>query len=445
MNQTVIDTSRNKESSGASKKQILMAIIASTAGFSLDLFDLFLLLYVASSISKLIFPISNPTLSLAATYGAFATSMIVRPLGSAVFGALADKQGRKKALFIAMVGSGLLTTVMGIVPTYQQIGGWAAVVFLALRLLQGLFIGGVTASTHTIGTETVPASWRGWVSGVIVGGGGGLGAMLASGVFYLASKAFPGPAFDVWGWRAMFFTGLLSAAFALYIFKHLNESPFFIEMQKKKENAAAAPKAPLKELFSSKYIKIVMLNLILVIGISSMYYLTTGYLPTFLGIINKVPKTETGVIMFWGSFIAFLAPIALGQFSEMYGRRKAFILTAIIGAILFGFVGYNQLSGIKDIKTITIYAFILAGFGNAGCAAVLIFLNERFPTAIRASGTAVCWNVGYAIGGLMPMIVSAVSPQVSDIPSRLTVFLFSAAALVLIGAIATPETKGQFD
>lgn len=444
MSQPAIRTSTTREFNGTSKRQILMAIFASTAGFSLDLFDLFLLLYVAPTIGALIFPINNPTLSLAATYGAFATSMVVRPLGSAVFGTLADKQGRKKALFIAMAGAGVFTTAMGLVPTHSQIGAWAAVIFLVLRLLQGLFIGGVTASTHTIGTETVPPSWRGWVSGVIVGGGGGLGAMLASGCFYIASRVFPGPAFEVWGWRSMFFTGLLSAAFALFIFKNMNESPFFVEMQKKKENTVVQ-KAPLKVLFSPQYIKIVLINLMLVIGISSMYYLTSGYMPTFLGIINKLPKSLIGEIMFWGAFIAFLTPIALGQFSEMYGRRNAFILTAVIGAILFGLVGYNKLAGLTNVSTITLYAYALVGFGNAGCAAVLIFLNERFPTAIRASGTAVCWNVGYAIGGLMPMIVSAVSPTVADIPSRLTMFLFFSAALVLIVALAAPETKGQFD
>lgn len=132
------------------RKQIIMALFASTAGWSLDLFDLFLLLYVAPTLGNLFFPSSIPTLSLTGVYAAFATSAVVRPLGSVVFGGYADKHGRKSALFLAMGGVGVITALMGTLPTIKQIGISATVIFLLLRLAQGLFVGGVTASTHTI-------------------------------------------------------------------------------------------------------------------------------------------------------------------------------------------------------------------------------------------------------------------------------------------------------
>jgi len=428
--------------SPVSQKQILMALFASTAGWSLDLFDLFLLLFVAPTIGALFFPASIPTLSFAGVYAAFATSCVVRPLGSIVFGTYADKHGRKKALFLAMGGVGVITALMGALPTVNQIGVGATVLFVIMRLLQGLFVGGVTASTHTIGTETVPPSWRGWVSGVVTGAGGGLGSLLASTVFYIMSSAFPGTSFEVWGWRCMFFSGLLSAIFALFIFYNLSESPFFLEMVKNKK---AVTKAPIKVLFSSQYRTIALVNILVVLGAASMYYLTSGYMPTFLGVINKLPKPVAAKALIWGSIVATISPIIVGQLSEMYGRRKAFIGTGFLGFAVFGFFGYPHLAGITDINTITLFAALIVLVGNAAYAPVLIFLNERFPTAIRATGTAVCWNFGFAIGGLMPMIVSFFSPQVADIPSRLTWFLLSVAVLMLIGIMAAPETKGKFE
>ncbi len=424
------------------RKQIIMALFASTAGWSLDLFDLFLLLYVAPTLGNLFFPSSIPTLSLTGVYAAFATSAVVRPLGSVVFGGYADKHGRKSALFLAMGGVGVITALMGTLPTIKQIGISATVIFLLLRLAQGLFVGGVTASTHTIGTETVPPSWRGWVSGVITGAGGGFGALLASIIFYIVSSAFPGEAFETWGWRCMFFSGLLSALFALFIFYNLNESPFFTEMQKKKK---IVTQAPIKILFSHEYRKIALINIMVVVGASSMYYLTSGYIPTFLSLINKLPKPVTATTLIWGGIAATVSPIIIGQLSEMYGRRKAFIGTSILCFLVFGFAGYNTLAGCTTLGPITLFTLMLVFAGNAGYAPVLIFLNERFTTSIRATGTAVCWNFGFAIGSFMPMIVSATCPQVADIPSRLTFFLIVVTALMLIGILLSPETKGKFD
>ena len=101
----------------------------------------------------------------------------------------------------------------------------ALILFLILRLIQGVFVGGVVASTHTIATETIPARWRGTVSGFIGGGGAGIGALIASVIYYITSSVFPGAAFAIWGWRFMFFAGILSSVLGLFIFNALEESP----------------------------------------------------------------------------------------------------------------------------------------------------------------------------------------------------------------------------
>jgi MHS family proline/betaine transporter-like MFS transporter len=148
-----------------------------------------------------------PTLSLAAVYASFAVTLLMRPVGSAVFGHYADVHGRKNAMLVAIVGVGISTAAFGLLPTIAQAGLFAPGLFLILRLVQGIFVGGVVASTHTIGTESVSPNWRGAMSGLVGGGGAGIGALLASFVFLIMSSIFPGDAFAVWGWRCMFFSG----------------------------------------------------------------------------------------------------------------------------------------------------------------------------------------------------------------------------------------------
>src|ERR1700688_2364343 len=210
------------------------AVIASVLGCSLDLFDLFILLYVAPVVGALFFPSTVPTLSLAAVYASFAVTLLMRPVGSAIFGHYADRHGRKGAMLVAIVGVGISTAAFGLLPTIAQAGYLAPALFLILRLVQGIFVGGVVASTHTIGTESVLPAWRGAMSGLVGGDGAGIGALLASFMFLITSSIFPGDAFAVWGWRCMFLRGLLSSLLGWFIFNNLEESPFFKEQQKRK-------------------------------------------------------------------------------------------------------------------------------------------------------------------------------------------------------------------
>src|SRR5262245_25991015 len=268
--------------SSVDNQQMVNAIIASVLGWALDLFDLFILLYVAPVVGALFFPSSNAALSLAAVYGSFAVTLLMRPLGSAVFGHYADVHGRKQAMLIAIVGVGLSTAAFGLLPTIAQVGVIAPIIFLVLRLVQGIFVGGVVASTHTIGTESVPANWRGAMSGLVGGGGAGIGALLASFIFLITSSVFPGDAFAVWGWRFMFFSGLLSSLLGWFIFRNLEESPYFKEL-KRRQTAQTAhqselSKAPVKEIFSREYRGILLLNLLITFGGGAGYYLTSGYL-----------------------------------------------------------------------------------------------------------------------------------------------------------------------
>ena len=327
---------------------------------------------------------------------------------------------------------------MGALPTVTQVGALAAVLFLVLRAFQGVFIGGINASTHTIGTETVPPAWRGWTGGLIQGSGGGIAIALASTVYGIMSNSFPDPYSRIWGWRCMFFTGLLSAIFALFIFYTLNESPYFVELQKKK---AVVTKPPINVLFTAEYRKITLLNFLIVTAAASMYYLTAGYLPTFLDVINHLPKPVAAGILSWTGVVGAISCIIVGQLSQWFGRKPAYLGMSIIGIVLAIF-GVPSLAGATNLTYIMLVSLVFAAFANA--QPTLIFLNERYPTVIRATGTSVCWNVGFAIGGMMPMFVTGVAPSVAKIPVSLTWFLLGMSALLFISTLFVKETRGNF-
>jgi MFS transporter, MHS family, proline/betaine transporter len=419
------------------------ALVASVLGWSLDLFDLFILLYVAPVIGALFFPSTVPTLSLAAVYASFAVTLLMRPFGSAIFGHYADVHGRKNAMFVAIIGVGFSTAAFGLLPTIAQAGALAPILFLILRLIQGVFVGGVVASTHTIGTESATPERRGAMSGLIGGGGAGLGALLASFIFLVTSSIFPGEAFAVWGWRCMFFSGLLSSLLGWFIFNSLEESPFFKEKQRQKAaGVASVTETPVKTLFSSRWRNVLLLNLLVTFGGGAGYYITSGYLPSFLKVVNNIPNNVSSLILMAASVVAIVSAIAVGALSDAIGRRKTFLIAGVCMIVLLPLC-YLGMAATKDTTTITLYALAIAFLGNAGYAPILIFLNERFPTEIRASGTGLSWNIGFALGGMMPTFVSLAAGTPAQIPMSLSIFAVGIFAIYLVGAFLVPETKGN--
>ena len=430
-----------------SNRHTLRAVVASTVGWSLDLYDLFILLFVAPIIGRLFFPSDNPMLSLAAVYASFGVTVLMRPLGSALFGSYADRKGRKAAMIASMIGVGVSTAAFGLLPTVAQIGVLAPILFIILRLVQGVFVGGVVASTHTIGTESVAPRWRGAVSGLIGGGGAGLGALLASVVYWILSEIFPGEAFDEWGWRWMFFTGIISAVLGITIFSKLEESPMFKKMQEAKARSKAAVVAdahPVRTLFSARFRNILLVNLLLTIGGGAGYYLTSGFLPTYLKVVTGTPATTSGFILMLASVGVIVASIAAGHLSTLIGRKKAFVWIGVVRLILLPAIAL-LMPGVTDTVTLAVYVIVFSMLGSMGYAPILIFLNERFPTAIRATGTGLSWNIGFAIGGLMPTFVSLSSPLPTDVPMSLALYLAGISVIFLIGALVVPETMGKLD
>lgn len=424
------------------RHQVVAAAAASVLGWSFDLFDLFIILYVAPTLSQVFFPSDVATLSLAAVYASFAVTLLMRPIGSGLFGPYADRHGRKQAMIVAVFGVGLVTALMGTLPTIQQVGLLAPLLFLLLRLVQGVFVGGVVASTHTIGTETVPPRWRGLMSGMIGGGGGALGSLCASIVFFVVSSVFPGPAFAAWGWRVMFFSGILAAVLSFFVFRTVEESPLWRQLDAKRSRSQ---KTPLRALLAGDFRAVLLVNLLITVGAGTQYYLTSGYMPTFLAVINRVPGPVAGQMLILSSAIVVVLAPLVGHLSELAGRKRVLLVMAVLNLVIvpLAYLKLAQQPG-DDAGGILPWMLIITSLGNSGYAPVLVFLNERFPTAIRASGTGLSWNIGFAIGGMTPTFATALSGQVSNIPIALSIFLAAALVIQLAGLLVTPETRGHF-
>lgn len=420
------------------RKNVISAGIASTLGWAMDLYDLLLLLYVASTIGPLLVPSDSPTIQLTFVYSSFAVTLMMRPLGSALFGNFADRSGRKKAMLIAVTGVGISTALMGAVPTYAVAGIVAPILFVVLRLLQGIFVGGVVASTHTLGTETVAPQHRGLMSGIIAGGGAGLGAIAASVVFLIVSALFPGEAFGAWGWRIMFFTGLLTCGISFLVYRKTAESPLW----KGAEASGEKTVAPLKTLFSKKYLPVFLMNVFLVSGGASLYYLTVGFFPTFFAKINGLANIPSSVALIIINVFVVIGAVLGGSLSDRIGRRNVFLWFGapmiVLGPLCYFLLGSF---GADQIGLIIAVASVMCVVVLACQAPVLIFLNERFPTTIRATGTSLSWNVGFAIAGMMPTIVTALSPEVADFTSRAAILVGIMSVVILVSSLLLGETK----
>ncbi|AWN36184.1 MFS transporter [Methylobacterium radiodurans] len=428
-------------------RQTATAALASLFGWGLDLFDLFILLYVAPVVGTLFFPADKPMLSLAGAYASFAVTLLIRPLGSALFGTYADRFGRRRALMVAVMGVGLSTAAFGLLPTVGQIGWAATAIFLVFRLIQGIFVGGVVAASHTIGTESVPERWRGLMSGSVGGGGAAIGSLLASLVFSVVSLLAPGEAFAAWGWRVMFFSGLITSVVGLILFRNLEESPIFRQLQAAKAARRAdamAPVSPVRALFSAEHGRSFLLASLLSFGGGAAYYLTLGYLPTVLKLVNGLPNATASMMLIGASLAAAVGACGLGELSQHIGRKRCFLLMGAVRLVAFP-VLFLALGRATDVLEIGLYAMLLAFVANGSYGPLLIFLNETFPTALRATGTGLSWNIGFALGGMLPTLVSLTADGPGQITLVLAIFSTLVTVAYLIGAMLMPETRGNLD
>ena len=412
-------------------------VIASIIGTTVEWYD-FLIYATASALifTKLFFPSSNPGLSAIASFGTLGVGYFARPFGAAIFGHFGDRIGRKAMLATTIVIMGLGTFLIGLIPTYGQIGVAAPILLVLLRLLQGVGLGGEWGGAVLIVVENAKSKNRGLL-GSLVQLGYPLGTLAAVGVFAVLSHTSEA-AFFGWAWRIPFLISIFLAGVGLYIRLQLQETPVFRELQAEKK----VVRLPLVEVltkeprafFTAIGLKLSEISYAMIAGVFALNYVTVRLAMPRSVILNAV---------FISSIVALLAIPLFGWISDRIGRKAMFYVGTVF-AMAFAFP-FFWLLDTKDplLITLTIVAAIIFG-QMIGFAVGASWYTELFAAPMRYSGASLGFQIGAAIsGGLTPFAAATFLSWTNGAPWPISIYLIALAVVTLCATIAAPETAGR--
>ncbi|WP_338598280.1 MFS transporter [Sulfolobus tengchongensis] len=423
------------------------AIISQFVGFLLDSYDLTMILSIAPVLAKVLLP---PESALLATFNvilSYSLTIIFRPLGSAIFGNLGDKIGRRADLIITVIGLGLASALTSALPTYAQIGIWSFILFVLIRIVVGIFAGGEYSAGHPFAMEWTPYKWRGLISG-LVQGGFSFGAALAAVVEGAFIDIYGLSGVENFAWRYVFLTALAPAVIALAIRLSMKETPVFEDVK----NKNLIRRTPFFDLFRKPYRRDFLQVMLYMTGMFFFAYSLFAYVPA---ILEHQPSTfslgTAETIYSFGTYAAFAGALFFGAMSQYLGRRRLTIIWAILTFILSIPVYYLLFNSAKVGNfVIASLASILIGIITQGPWGIIpIYLSERFKASMRASGVGFGYSSGIFIGGWFSIYVPLMHNYLFTSIDTPTNIWFSTAVLLMIGAVLVgigqyigPETLG---
>jgi len=402
-------------------------IVSAMIGTLLEWYDIFLFSAGAFYIAANFMPKGNPVAAIASTLLVFAIGFLFRPLGAFVFGHYGDRIGRKKMLMWTIVISGLSSGVVGLLPTYSQVGVWAIVLLVIMRLLLGFGLGGEWGGAMLIALEHGQKRrgyWSSFVQSTV-----GLGLVLGSAVFLIMGAIIGQSALTAWGWRIAFLISFVLLAIGFYIRYTLPETPVFEAAKREK----AIVGVPAGTLFR-KYWKQLLLSTLIAGAVGTIWFTGSTTLPTIYRLFHVVtPEMQQIGILAFG-LIEMLFVFIGGPLSDRIGRRP----TIYIAGILFLVVLYPVIL----YKSVAMFLVSMALLGIAHGIAYApegAMISEIFPTNVRYSGNSLAYQFGNAfIGGPQPYVsvdVGAISYLLE--PVYAVVF----AVVAIVAAYAFKETK----
>jgi MFS family permease len=428
-------------------KTTRMAMISQFLGFGLDAYDMALVLVMAPILVKVFAsPKGSEAWQFITIVLTYSITMAARPVGSAIFGHLADKIGRQSLLVVTIAGVGLMSLVAGFLPTYAQLGVWSYVIFCILRFIMGCFFGGEYAAGHTFAIEHAPARKRGLISG-FVQSGFPLGYVFASLVFALISAVSSKDAMFHYGWRIAFITGVVPVFLAIYIRRRLPESPEFEKAKKRGD----IDKAPFFSLFKPPALWGFLQVFVFMTGLFLTDYSVYGFLPNILTLGGRGFDTTTYALIYgFALFMAFLGYNFYGWLSDYTGRKRLtmwYCAFLIVFGIPVYYVLYN--AAVARNLWLAVAGTVMAAMLKLAWGAVPAYLSERFPTRRRAVGV----GFGYSSGALLGAGFSLYVWWAHSIPAIRAIegqdMWLSPAVILTVGSIMTfisllfsPETKG---
>lgn len=400
-------------------------LISSMIGNALEWYDFVLYVQFSSIISSLFFPSDNYYTSLLATFGIFAVGFIMRPLGGIIFGIIGDKFGRKSALVFSILMMAIPTALIGLLPTYQQVGIIAPISLTIIRLLQGIALGGGFSGCMTFIVEHAGPKQRGLIgsSSMFSLGGGVLLGIIVSLSF---SKLLPPDDFMSWGWRVPFIISLAIGMVAFYIKNYIDESPVYLKAKK----SGAITKTPLKQVFV-EHKKELLIAIAMYLTTTVPFYSLTAFFSTFLqhhaGYTLHQALAVNGIAL-----VIFISVMPFsGWLSDKIGRKKVMIGSAIaIGILVYPVLKLMLLGGVFYPLIAQIIFGIALGSYMGPVPAALV---ELFPTNIRFTGLALSYNVSAALfGGTAPFVYLQLIKYTGSVMSPAFYIIFFVIVTILV-------------
>ncbi len=409
------------------------AAFASWIGSAVEYYDFFIYGTAAALVfGKIFFPSVDPQLATVAAFATFGVAYIARPFGAVILGHVGDKFGRKKVLTFTLLLMGVSTFLVGALPTYGQIGIASPILLVILRLLQGISASGEQAGANSMTLEHAPDHKRAFFTSFTLSGTQA-GLILAT-LVYIPVSALPEADLLAWGWRIPFFLSALVVAVGVWVRRTLPETPAFAA----EENAHAAPKLPIVELFSNHWsavLRVVFAALVSVVStifsvFTLSYAVNTVHIPraTMLAVLVLANVVALGAIPLWA------------MLSDRIGRRPVFILGALGSAALIW--PYMWALSIANIPMIFALGLLLSGVVYSAANGVWpAFYGEMFSTRVRLSGMAIGTQIGFALGGFAPAISAAVMGPGPNGWMPVAAFTTVAAVVSALAAWSARETS----
>ncbi|MGK0550050.1 MAG: MFS transporter [Pyrobaculum sp.] len=390
-------------------RQVAGVAAVAWSGAFLEWVDFYTYALLAGTVAKVYFPSKDPIASLLASFAALAIGFLFRPLGAILFGKIGDQFGRKVAFITAMSLMLAGTLGIGLLPGYAEIGVLASVGVFLLRIVQGLALGGGYGAAITYLGEFVPEHRRGLFTGFLfttpAAGMATVGALI-----WLFSTMLGKQAYEAWGWRLNFIVAGI-AVFVVVLVMHLfyKETPVFSMLKAVRRVTSA----PIREVFSARYLPLMLLAWIGVVGAHGPIWYTNQLFNTYYigpNFRNYVDAATASALLSTATYAALWTYPLFGYLSDKIGRKPILLLGIYGNALWFpiAFWLIDQVGPQKDLTAMWLLFWSMTLFNGIGYSgAMSAFLLELFPARIRLSAVSLAYNLGYGItGGLTPFVIT---------------------------------------